>query len=219
ADRGITVSTIGLGMGNYKDTRMEQLANKGDGNNYYVDSTEEAQNIFVDGFNGTMITIARDVKIQMEFNPKVVESYRLIGYENRDIADKDFRNDRVDAGEVGAGHAVTALYELKLKDAVDTNIATARIRYEAPGADKAAQERAFLFSKAGIRKAPSNAMAVAYTAAGFAEILRRSPYAKSMTLSDLSSYGDRYIVTKSKYTQELLELIEKAKDLSAPIGD
>ena len=109
ADRGITMSTIGLGMGNYKDTRMEQLSNKGDGNNFYIDSRAQAHRVFVEDFNSTMISIARDVKIQMDFNPEVVQSYRLIGYENRDIADKDFRNDKVDAGEVGSGHNVTAL--------------------------------------------------------------------------------------------------------------
>ena len=106
ADRGVTMSTIGFGMGNYKDTRMEQLANKGDGNNYYIDSEKQAEKVFVEDFNSTMISIARDVKIQVEF-AESVQSYRLIGYENRDIADKDFRNDRVDAGEVGAGHNVT----------------------------------------------------------------------------------------------------------------
>ena len=181
ADRGVTVSTIGLGMGNYKDTRMEQLANKGDGNNFYVDSQEEAQKIFVDGFLGTMITIARDVKIQMDFNPETVESYRLIGYENRDIADKDFRNDRVDAGEVGAGHSVTALYALKLKETSPMDaVATARLRYEAPGADKAAKERAFLFRAEQIRETPSSQLSLAYTAASFAETLRRSPFSNAL---------------------------------------
>ena len=214
ADRGVTVSTIGLGMGNYKDTRMEQLANKGDGNNYYVDSQEEAQKIFVDGFLGTMITIARDVKIQMDFNPETVSSYRLIGYENRDIADEDFRNDRVDAGEVGAGHSVTALYELQLKSPakMDT-VATARIRYEDPGADKAAKERAFLFRAEQIRETPSSGLALAYTAAGFAEVLRKSPYAKAFSLSQLHEYGKKNVRDTDKYTNELLDLISKANGM------
>ena len=208
ADRGVTVSTIGLGMGNYKDTRMEQLANKGDGNNFYVDSQEEAKKIFVDGFLGTMITIARDVKIQVDFNPETVESYRLIGYENRDIADKDFRNDRVDAGEVGAGHSVTALYALKLKEvsSMDT-IATARLRYESPGADKAAKERAFLFRAEQIREKPSSQLSLAYTAACFAETLRRSPFSHAYRLSELEEYGRTKISKKDQYTRELLELI------------
>lgn len=214
ADRGVTVSTIGLGMGNYKDTRMEQLANKGDGNNYYVDSKEEAQKIFVDGFNGTMITIARDVKIQMEFNPSVVESYRLIGYENRDIADKDFRNDRVDAGEVGAGHSVTALYELKLApNSKIENAATARIRYEAPGADKAATERAFEFSTRAFTSPPSQELKLAYTAATFAEILRHSPNAAGISLDKLIRYGKGATRSGQKYDSELLSLMKTARSL------
>ena len=103
ADQGITLSTIGYGQGNYRDTLMEQLANKGDGNNFYVDSQKESDRIFGEQIGGTMITVARDTKVQVEFNPAAVSSYRLIGYENRNIADKDFRNDRVDAGEVGSG--------------------------------------------------------------------------------------------------------------------
>ena len=114
ADQGITLSTIGFGQGNYRDTLMEQLANKGDGNNFYVDSQRESDRIFGEQIGGTMITVARDTKVQVEFNPAAVSSYRLIGYENRDIADADFRNDRVDAGEVGSGHSVTALYEVIL---------------------------------------------------------------------------------------------------------
>ena len=214
ADKGVTLSTIGLGMGNYKDHRMEQLANKGDGNNFYVDSQEEAQKIFVDGFQGTMITIARDVKIQMEFNPETVESYRLIGYENRDIADKDFRNDRVDAGEVGAGHSVTALYALKLKnpDKLDA-LATARLRYESPGADKAATERAFLFRAEQIRNNPSSELALAYTAAGFAEVLRKSPYADAFNLAQLHTYGRENITRRDKYVDEMLSLMATSEGL------
>ena len=115
ADKGVTLSTIGFGMGNYQDTLMEQLANNGDGNNFYIDSQEQAQRVFVEELGGTMVTIARDVKIQVEFNPESVAAYRLIGYENRDIADRDFRNDRVDAGEVGSDN-VTALCDVILKD-------------------------------------------------------------------------------------------------------
>jgi Ca-activated chloride channel family protein len=111
AKKGITMSTIGLGMGNYQDTMMEQLANKGDGNYYYIDSYDEAKKVFGQDLAGTIQVIAKDVKIQVEFNPEAVLAYRLIGYENRDIADRDFRNDAVDAGEIGAGHMVTALYD------------------------------------------------------------------------------------------------------------
>lgn len=117
AERGITLTSVGMGMGNYNDVLMEQLANMGDGTYAYVDNIDEAHRIFVDELTGTLQTIAKDAKIQVEFNPGRVASYRLIGYENRDVADQDFRNDSVDAGEVGAGHSVTALYELVLSEA------------------------------------------------------------------------------------------------------
>jgi Ca-activated chloride channel family protein len=116
AEEGITLSTIGFGMGNYKDTMMEQLADQGDGNYAYIDSIDEARRVFGEDLEATLRVIARDVKIQVEFNPEAVIAYRLIGYENRDIADRDFRNDAVDAGEIGAGHTVTALYDVVLAD-------------------------------------------------------------------------------------------------------
>ncbi|MBC7475808.1 MAG: von Willebrand factor type A domain-containing protein, partial [Candidatus Sericytochromatia bacterium] len=116
---GINLSTVGFGMGNYNDTLMEKLADQGDGNYAYVDNIKEAQRIFVQNLTGTLQVIAKDTKIQFQFNPQVVKEYRLIGYEKRDIADKDFRNNNVDAGEVGSNQSVTALYELKLNDNVN----------------------------------------------------------------------------------------------------
>ena len=113
ADDGVTLSTIGFGMGNYRDTLMEQLANNGDGNNFYIDSQAQAQRVFVEQMGSTIFTIARDVKLQVEFHDDSVAAYRLIGYENRDIADRDFRNDRVDAGEVGAGHTAVSYTHLR----------------------------------------------------------------------------------------------------------
>lgn len=115
-DKGITLSTVGFGSGNYQDTMMEQLADKGDGNYTYIDGDAQAKKVFVDEIDGLLQVVARDVKIQVEFDPTFVKRYRLIGYENRDIADKDFRNDKVDAGEVGAGHSVTALYDVEFAD-------------------------------------------------------------------------------------------------------
>ncbi len=117
AERGIELTTVGFGMGNYNDVLMEQLADKGDGNYAYVDDLDAARRVFVENLTGTLQTIAGDAKVQVEFEPGVVQSYRLLGYENRDVADRDFRNDAVDAGEIGAGHQVTALYEVKLLDA------------------------------------------------------------------------------------------------------
>jgi Ca-activated chloride channel homolog len=222
ADRGVTMSTIGFGMGNYKDTRMEQLSNKGDGNNFYIDSYDQAKRVFVEDFGSSMITIARDVKIQVEFNPELVSSYRLIGYENRDIADKDFRNDRVDAGEVGAGHNVTALYELILTDKAKrksgSDMATTRLRYESPGADKAATEKSWTFAAGQAGQDASDAskeLRLAYTAGTFAEVLRRSPHASGISMDELIAFGSEAKRRGEKDDQELLELIRKAKSLGA----
>jgi Ca-activated chloride channel family protein len=111
---GVSLSTLGFGVGNYDEERMEQMADAGDGNYSYIDTLNEAQKVLVEEGSSTLSIVARDVKVQMEFNPAVVAEYRLIGYENRALAREDFRNDKVDAGEVGAGHSVTALYEVSL---------------------------------------------------------------------------------------------------------
>jgi Ca-activated chloride channel homolog len=111
-DRGIFLTVLGFGMGNYKDGRMEQLADKGNGNYAYIDTFSEAKKVLVNDLRGTLFTIAKDVKIQVEMNPAKVQAYRLIGYENRALRDQDFNDDRKDAGEIGAGHTVTALYEI-----------------------------------------------------------------------------------------------------------
>jgi Ca-activated chloride channel family protein len=109
---GIFLTITGFGMGNYKDGRMEQISNAGNGNYYYIDNIKEAEKVFVKEMRGTLFTIAKDVKIQIEFNPNLVQAYRLIGYENRMLEAEDFNDDKKDAGELGAGHTVTALYEI-----------------------------------------------------------------------------------------------------------
>ncbi len=111
-DQGIFLTVLGFGMGNYKDSKMEILADKGNGNYAYIDNILEAKKVLVTEFGGTLFTIAKDVKIQVEFNPKEVQAYRLIGYENRKLRDEDFNDDSKDAGELGSGHTVTALYEI-----------------------------------------------------------------------------------------------------------
>ncbi len=113
-DSGIALTTLGFGTGNYNEHLMEQLADVGNGNYAYIDRLSEARKVLVESLNATLLTIAEDVKVQVEFNPAVISSYRLIGYENRALKPRDFGDDRVDAGEIGAGHAVTALYEIKL---------------------------------------------------------------------------------------------------------
>src|SRR5438045_9512245 len=112
AKTGVFLSVLGVGNDNLKDSTMQKLADKGNGNYAYLDSVDEARKVLVQQINGTLMTIAKDVKIQVEFNPAVVASYRLIGYEKRLLRKEDFNNDKIDAGEIGAGHTVTALYEV-----------------------------------------------------------------------------------------------------------
>lgn len=111
-ESGVYLSVLGLGTGNYQDSNMQQLADKGNGNHYYIDGLQEAKKVLVNELSGTLFTIAKDVKIQVEFNPAKVQAYRLIGYENRMLKKEDFNDDQKDAGEIGAGHTVTALYEV-----------------------------------------------------------------------------------------------------------
>ena len=111
-ESGVFLSVLGVGTGNLKDSTMEKLADKGNGNYAYLDSLHEARKVLVREAGGTLVTIAKDVKIQVEFNPTAVDGYRLIGYENRMLRNEDFNDDKKDAGEIGAGHSVTALYEI-----------------------------------------------------------------------------------------------------------
>jgi len=129
-EQGTFLSVLGFGMGNYKDSKMEKLADKGNGNYAYIDDLAEARKVLVDEMAGTLLTLAKDVKIQVEFNPQRVESYRLIGYENRMLQKEDFDNDRKDAGEIGAGHSVTALYEVVPKGSRERSTASEPLRYQ-----------------------------------------------------------------------------------------
>ena len=218
AEEGITLTTVGLGMGNYKDTMMEQLANKGDGNYFYIDSFKEAQKVFGQDLSGTIQTIAKDVKIQVEFDEDAVHAYRLIGYENRDIADKDFRNDQVDAGEVGSGHQVTAVYDVVLKDdasAKDT-IATVRLRAKKPGPDRPAKEYTWAVPVGEIHGTFSDASRdsrSAWAVATFAEKLRGSPHAAEISYTDIYRYAAGATDGTDDH-RELLQLIDRAAQLS-----
>jgi Ca-activated chloride channel family protein len=188
AKKGITLSTIGFGRGNYNDALMEQLADRGDGNYFYVDSLEEGERIFGEKLTSTIQTVATDVKVQVEFDARAVHAYRLIGYENRDVADEDFRDDAVDAGEVGAGHRVTALYELILKDAPSGDLATVRIRAEKPGAENAAGEWTTPLPVSRVEDELADTtrdFRVALGMATFAEVLRGS--APEVELTDVAA--------------------------------
>ena len=130
-ESGIFLSCLGLGIGNYKDAKMEMLADKGNGNYNYIDRIEEAEKTLVNEFGGTLFTVAKDVKAQIEFNPAQVQSYRLIGYENRMLNNEDFRNDKKDAGDVGTGHTVTILYECVPAGGVnDVNLLVDSFKYQ-----------------------------------------------------------------------------------------
>jgi Ca-activated chloride channel family protein len=211
---GVTLSTIGFGMGNYKDVMMEQLANQGNGNYYYIDSPKQAQKVFGDDLTGTLMVIAKDVKIQVEFDPRVVRGYRLVGYENRDIADKDFRDDAVDAGEIGAGHNVTAVYEVVLRDGAAGNPAVVRLRAKHPDGARA-EETTYPFSREQIVPTfdrSSRAFRLAVSVAAFAEILRGSPFAADWRLEDVRDLA-KNAVDSSEPQQELIALIERAMAL------
>jgi Ca-activated chloride channel family protein len=212
---GVTLSTIGFGMGNYKDTMMEQLANKGNGNNYYIDSLSQAKRVFQEQLGGTLEVIAQDVKIQVDFNPKAVKAYRLVGYENRDIADQDFRNDKVDAGEIGAGHAVTALYEVELAEKAEPTLATVRIRAKKPRGTEAA-EYAYAFDASKLRTSFADASAdfrwVA-AVAGFAEILRKSPYADGWKIDTVLTIARGAAGSGNEEREEFINLVTRAKDV------
>ncbi len=214
-EKGITLSTVGFGTGNYKDTMMERLADKGDGNYAYIDSAVQAKRVFQDQLSGMLEVIARDVKIQVEFDPKVVKQYRLIGYENRDIADKDFRNDKVDAGEIGNGHSVTAVYDIVLND-TKTSPIVLRLRHKEPVGSEKAKESEFKMDPASISASFESAprdFRLAAAIAGFAEILRQSPHAAKWSLSDIARLADQAASTKSD-EQELVSLIHRAERLA-----
>jgi Ca-activated chloride channel family protein len=183
ASLGITLSSMGFGLGEYNDALMEQLANQGDGTYAYIDDLDEARRLFVDNLTGTLQVVARDAKIQVDFNPEVVGQYRLIGYENRAIADQDFRNDQVDAGEIGAGHSATALYALRLQPGTSGRIATVQLRWQDPDSGQVREINGNLNTwdiAAGFEQT-SPRYQLAVTAAQFAEVLRRSPYVDGWT--------------------------------------
>jgi len=188
ANKGITLSAIGFGMGNYNDILMENLGNKGNGHYAYVDDINEAHRVFVENLTGALQVIARDVKIQVDFDPDVVRSYRLLGYENRDVEDDNFRNDKEDGGEIGAGHEVTALYEIKLHRNAEWNkIGDVFIRYKDPDGFEVDEIRVPIrqnIFQNNFRDC-SEPFKLAAVVAEFSEILRKSYWAKNSNLQDL----------------------------------
>jgi Ca-activated chloride channel family protein len=211
--KGITLSTIGFGMGNYNDVLMERLANTGDGSYAYIDTLSEAKRIFVENLTGTLQLIAKDAKIQVDFNPEVVSRFRLLGYENRRLNHEQFRDDTVDAGEVGSGHQVTALYEVKLHPDATGKMATVSIRY-ADADNHKVSEVSEDISVSHLYESFDVAPATFRLAAGvaeFAEILRESYWAKDGSLDSIHQVlKDAFPEIDNEQVVELMYLVNKA---------
>ena len=211
---GISLVTVGYGMGNYNDTLMEQLADRGDGFYSYVDTFGEAERLFVDELTPTLTVVARDAKIQVAFDPSVVESYRLIGYENREVADEDFRNDDVDAGELGAGHSVTALYEVKLvdPDVASGNAGTVALRWESAETGKVAERQTPI--TVGPRDAENTGpLALAAAVASAAEVLRSNSAVAGRQVSLDMVLADAKAVAKAD--PGAVELVDYLKTIAS----
>lgn len=229
---GIYLTVLGFGTGNYKDSKMEQLADKGNGNYAYIDNLLEAKKVLVNEMGGTLLTIAKDVKIQIEFNPANVAAYRLIGYENRKLADRDFNDDTKDAGELGAGHTVTALYEIvpagannrypsvdplkyqkpepAVKGSHRSELLTVKFRYKKPDQTKSRLIVTTVDKK--IAKSTSDNFKFSAAVAGFGMLLRNSEYTADMTWETVlkmarGSKGK----DKNGYRSECIKLMEQAQ--------
>lgn len=215
---GVYFSVLGFGSGNLNDATMEQIADKGNGNYSYIDSAAEARKVLVDEGGSTLITIAKDVKIQVQFNDKAIQSYRLIGYENRMLAKQDFENDKVDAGELGPGHSVTALYEIVLRPGTSADkLVDVRLRYKLPDAQ---ESKLLVHSEAVANKKlgrASSEMRFATAVAGFGLLLKKSAHKGSLTWRQLQGMAEEAVGQHaSKHRQEFLELVGIAAKLAGP---
>jgi len=235
---GISLTTLGFGMGNYNDRLMEQIADAGNGNYAYIDTINEAQKVLVDEMSSTLKTIAKDVKIQIEFNPSSVAEYRLVGYENRLLKREDFNNDKIDAGEIGAGHSVTALYELSLvgskgnlydplrygedsrlqKSIKNNELAFLRLRYKKPHGDKSS-----LIEQAINRQTlqtdlakTSDRFRFSASVAAFGQQLRGADYLNDFDYKDILTLA-RHSRGKDPfgYRGEFVKLVNLARSLSS----
>lgn len=203
-DAGVELVSIGVGMGNFNDVLMEQLANRGNGFYAYINDRVEAERLFGTELVGTLQTVARDARVQVEFRPEAVLHYRLLGYENRRIADQDFTDPYVDAGEVGAGHSVTALYEIEPNWNRDGFLGTVRLRWVDPqtGREQELARDIDLFSMGDDFPSTGTSFRLAATVAGFAEILRESPYVSGYSLLDVA-----------RQAGELAQIFERRTDV------
>ncbi|MGZ5219959.1 MAG: YfbK domain-containing protein [Chitinophagaceae bacterium] len=236
---GVFLTVLGYGMGNYKDSKMQKLADKGNGNHAYIDGISEAKKVLVNEFGGTLFTIAKDVKLQVEFNPAKVQGYRLIGYENRMLAKEDFNDDKKDAGELGSGHTVTALYEvipvgiksdfLKNVDALkyQNNIQplsksshtdemmTVKFRYKAPDGDASKLiEHSLKDDQLSITKTSDN-FRFAASVAEFGLLLRNSEFKVSASFDNVIKMAKKAKGNDEEgYRSEFIRLVESAQMLA-----
>jgi Ca-activated chloride channel family protein len=234
---GIFLSALGFGMGNLKDSTLELLADKGDGNYAYIDTLNEARKVLVEELNGALVTIAKDVKIQVEFNPAEVSAYRLIGYENRLLRKEDFNDDTKDAGEIGAGHAVTVFYELVpagqsaaagkvdplkyQKPAVSATPAarsgellTLKIRHKAPDGNESILSEYVVRDAGRSFSAASRDFKFAAAVAAFGMWLRESPFKGRVTMEDIQQWAKQGLGPDPYgYRQEFLQLLSRADSL------
>jgi Ca-activated chloride channel family protein len=214
ANNQITLTTIGVGMANYNDVLMEQLADNGDGNYYYVDTDEEARKLFNTDLIGLLEAVAMDAKIQVEFNPAVVDRFRLIGYENRALETEDFRDNTVDAGEVGAGHSVTALYEVRIKDGASGPVATVSIRYRDPDTGQGVERwrEVMVDDLDHPFETASPRFRFVASVAEFAEILRESSWAQDGTLEAVRQMASQAVsdMESTSSDREFVSLVQSA---------
>jgi Ca-activated chloride channel family protein len=233
--QGIFLSVLGFGMGNYKDSKMEQLADKGNGNYAYIDNVFEAKKNLVSQMGATLLCIAKDVKIQVEFNPVKVKGYRLIGYENRLLNAEDFNDDTKDAGEIGAGANVTAIYEITTDDKDDiltkpkvdplkyqingglvtsNDLLTVKIRYKDPNADKSQLLEYPVADKTTAWDNTSNDFRFAVAVAGFGLVLRDSKFKGNLTMDKVRTWADKARgEDKEGYRNEFIKLLDLKKNM------
>src|SRR3989338_8294574 len=228
---GIFLTVLGFGTCNYKDSKMEQLADKGNGNYYYIDTLNEGKKVLVSELGSTLFTIAKDVKIQIEFNPSQVKAYRLVGYENRILAKEDFNDDTKDAGELGAGHTVTAMYELvpagssETFSAVDNlafqqtnvvpsdNLMVVKLRYKEPAGDTSQLLTQALSAKDGLSPVEGDVQFAA-AVAEFGMLLRTSEFKGEASYDHVLTAATESLGTDPYgYRQEVVELVKAARRL------
>ncbi len=241
-EKGIFLTVLGYGMGNYKDSKMQQLADKGNGNHACIDGMSEAKKVLINEFGGTLFTIAKDVKLQLEFNPAQVAGYRLIGYENRLLNKEDFNDDKKDAGELGSGHTVTALYEIipagvesdflksvdplkyqqEKRSVEKTNgdeLVTVKFRYKSPAGNKSNLITHVINEEPlSILKSSTN-IRFAGAVASFAMLLRNSEFKGTTNYNSVMNAARKALGSdKEGYRHEFLELVSKAEELTKTTG-